>query len=703
MQYVLGIDVGGTFTDAVAADEQGRVVGAKTPSTPSDYADGVLNAISELAETLGISEAELLANTAYIAHGTTSTLNALVTGNVNGVGFITTKGHGDSIAIMNVEGRYLGLSGSEAQDLINTRKPAPLVPRTKVMEVTERVDQGGTILVHLNEDEVRAAVRELVDSGIDAIAVSLLWSFQNPAHERRIRQIINEVAPDVFVSISSEVSPRIREFSRSSTTIMNTQLGPPLKRYLEPLSAELKRRGVAGPLLIMQSSGGTVSSAEAPASAITTVGSVLSGGVVGASRLAAQLGHRNVITADVGGTTFLVGLVVDGEPVRAAGTIINQHPINVPTIKVDVIGSGGGAIAWIDAGWNLRVGPKSAAAVPGPAAYGHGGIHPTVTDADLVLGIINPDYFLGGKRALRVDLAEKALLENIGNPLGLNAREAAAAVYEVQNAQTADLMRKSVVESGNDPRDFVVYAFGGAGPIHASAFSMELGAKELVIPLGAAASGFSAYGLAASDVIVSAELSDPSPFPVSPDRVNENFRTLASQVSDALDRQGVEFESLSLTREFDARYTAQMFEVIAPAPPEDIDESGIGLMTESFERRYAELYGEGSGLPAAGLQIITYRVRGVGRLPFRPTLPEHLRADSSNAQEAIKGHRQVFLQVERGFEETAIYDYGLLRAGHRIQGPAVVEVPTTTVTIPAGYEAHIDALGNIRIPLDTHA
>ncbi|MEF2976219.1 hydantoinase/oxoprolinase family protein [Subtercola sp. YIM 133946] len=697
---MIGIDVGGTFTDAVAADDSGRITGAKTPSTPQDYSIGVLAAISELASQLGMDERTLLESTEYIAHGTTASINALVTGNVEPVGFITTRGHGDSIEIMNIEGRYLGLTAQAIQDSINLHKPAPLVPRGRVIEVTERMDQSGNIVVPLNEAEVREAVTRLLDQGVHAIAVSFLWSFQNPAHEQRVAEIIAEMSPETFVAVSSFVSPRIREFSRSSTTIMSAQLGPALRRYLRPLVAELKQRGLAGPLLIMQSSGGTISADEAPASAITTVGSVLSGGVVGATRLASQLGHSNVVTADVGGTTFLVGMVVDGEPVRSSSTIINQHPINVPTIKVDAIGSGGGAIAWIDQGGNLRVGPKSAAAEPGPAAYGLGGTEPTVTDADVVLGIIDPDYFLGGKRQLRLDLAEAALLEKIGRPLGLTAREAAAAVYEVQNAQTADLARKVVVESGYDPRGFVMYAFGGAGPIHAAAIATELKASELVVPLGAAASGFSAFGLAASDVSVSTETSDPAPFPLNPADVQRNFDRLTAQVKDSLDRQGVDYSSVSIYREFDARYTGQMFEVTADAPSDEaIDEDTVAAMGETFDKRYSELFGAGSAFADAGRQIISYRVRGVGELPFRPVLPAHEQTAGSDASAAIKGFRDVHLQHERGFEKTAIYDYALLRSGHRFEGPAIIEVATTTVTIPADREAYVDEYGNIRVDL----
>lgn len=699
MKFVVGIDVGGTFTDAVAADENGRVVGGKAPSTPENYAVGVQDAISDLARQFGVPPADLLASTEYISHGTTSSLNALVTGNLDPVGFITTKGHGDSIFIMNVEGRYLGLSPHEMQDSLHTAKPAPLVTKGQVFEVTERIDHSGKVIVPLNEDEVRRAVEQLVEQGVSAIAVSLLWSFRNDAHEQRVRELIHEVATDMFVSLSSEISPRIREFSRNATTIMNTQLGPPLQRYLRPLERDLREQGLRGPLLIMQSSGGTISAEEAPRSAVTTVGSVLTGGVIGSARLAQQIGHRNVIATDAGGTTFLVGMVVDGEPVRSPTSVINRHPINVPTVKVEAIGSGGGAIAWVSDDGNLRVGPKSAAAVPGPAAYGAGGTEPTVTDANIVLGIINPDYFLGGRTQLRKDLAEKALLEKVGEPLGLTAEEAAAAIFEVQNSQTADLARKVVVESGHDPREFAVYGFGGSGPIHAFAVASELGASELVIPLGGAASGFSAYGLAASDVVVTAELSDPAPFPVPAERVDENFRTLEDQIRGALERQGVNYASIDIVREFDARYASQMVEVTAPAPEGAITDDAIPMMVKAFERRYAELFGENAGYSGASLQLITYRVRGIGRLPFRPRLPDHDVSVEHDASAAIKERRRVLLDVVRGFQQTAVYDYAMLQTGHVIPGPAVIEVPTTTVAIPAEREAQIDRLGNVRINL----
>lgn len=696
MSFVIGVDVGGTFTDAVLTDEHGTVVAAKAPSTPPDYSGGVLDVVTSLAEQLGTTVEAMLADTHHIAHGTTSSLNSLVMGNVPPVGFITTRGHRDSIYIMNVEGRYLGSSPAQLQNVMGQSKSHGLVPKRHAWEVSERLDRDGTIIVALDEDDVRSAVRSLLDDGVRAIAVSLLWSFRNPVHERRIREIVHEFDRGVFVSLSSEVSPRIREFARSATTIMSTQIGPGLRDYLTTLEGTLRSRGLAGPLLVMQSNGGAVAASEAPATAISTVGSVLTGGVVGSVSLGRQLGHRNIISTDVGGTTFLVGLIVDGEPVRASTTIINHHPINVPTLQVHAIGAGGGAIAWIDAGGNLQVGPRSAQAVPGPACYGRGGTEPTNTDANLVLGILTERGLLGGKRTLDLAASRHAIRTRIAEPLGLSVEDAAAAIYAIQNAQTGDLLRKVVVEAGHDPREFVLYAFGGAGPAHCAGYAAELGVAQVVVPLGQVASAFSAYGLAASNIALAAELSNPSPFPMDPVHVEKDFSQLEAQVREGLARQGVRLARVDLFREIDVRYSMQLAELAATVDDGPIDDAQIAAVADRFERRYAEMYGEGAGFREAGMQAITYRVRAVGVLPFTPSLRDAPQADGSDVSTARIGRRPIRLGAE-GYVETDVYDYARLRAGHRITGPAIVEVPTTTVVVPARTTGTVDGLGNLLI------
>ncbi|MFC9839160.1 hydantoinase/oxoprolinase family protein [Rhodococcus sp. NPDC127530] len=697
MAYVIGVDVGGTFTDAVLDDDAGTVLAAKAPSTPPDYSRGVIDVLEALAEQLGCPLEQMLANTHHIAHGTTSSLNALVMGNVPPVGFLTTKGHRDSIYIMNVEGRYLGGSPEQLQNVMGQSKSHGLIPKKHALEVTERLDRDGNVVVALDEESARAAICTLLADGITAIAVSLLWSFRNPAHEQRIRDIVHEIDPTVFVSLSSEVSPRIREFARNATTIMSTQIGPGLRDYLGSLESKLRERKLAGPLLVMQSNGGAVAAAEAPKNAISTVGSVLTGGVVGAVSLGRQLGHGNIIATDVGGTTFLVGLVVDGEPVRASSTIINHHPINVPTLEVHAIGSGGGAIAWVDPGGNLQIGPHSAQAVPGPACYGQGGTEPTNADANLVLGILPERGLLGGRKPLDRDLAREAIRTKIAEPLGLSIEDAAAAIYAVQNAQTGDLLRKTVVEAGHDPREFVLYAFGGAGPAHCAAYAREVGVKEVIVPLGQVASAFSAYGLASSNIVLAAELSDPAAMPLDPARAERNFAQLESQVLEQLNRQGLTFTGVEIEREIDMRYTMQLAEVATAVPAGSLDAAGIHAASDLFEQRYAELYGKDSGFREAGIQAITYRVRATGLLPFSPTLPEVKSADSADPSPAHVGTRKVCLDGRIGYVDTDVYDYSKLLAGHVLHGPAIIEVPTTTVVVPHDTTGTVDRLGNLTI------
>jgi N-methylhydantoinase A len=692
--YVIGIDIGGTFTDAFAADEAGRAAATKTPSTPPDFSRGFLTVLDDLAGALGVETAELLADTHYIVHGTTSTLNALVTGDVATVGFLTTRGHADSIAIMNLEGRYAGLGSDQVQDMVLTNKPKPLVPPQLIRELDERIDHKGHEVVALDEAGTRIAIRQLVAAGAQAIAVSLLWSFRNDVHERRVGELIAEEAPGLYVALSCDVSPRIREYARSATTIMNTQVGPRLRDYLRPLETELRARSFGGSLLVMQGSGGCVDSGDAPSRAITTIGSVLTGGVVGCTRLAQALGHRNVISTDMGGTTFLAGLVVDGEPVATTSTVLNQYQLNVPMVDVHTIGAGGGAIAWVDAGRNLRVGPRSAGAKPGPACYGDGGTEPTVSDVDLLLGIINPDNFLGGRKKLSKDLAAAAVRTHIAEPLGLSVDDAAAAIYAIQNAQTADLVRKVVVTSGQDPRDFALYAFGGAGPMHCASYAADLDVAEVVVPLGPTAAVFSAYGLAASDIVLTAELSSPSNFPASVEDFNGAFAQLRSELDDRLGAQKLRFGNVTYRNEADLRYTMQLAEVPTPVPTDAVDSVGLEDVSTVFGELYERLYGKGSGFAEAGLQLITYRTQAVGELPIRPRLAE---VGVATGAPVPTSTRQVFLDARRGWQTADIFDYRDLAAGQELKGPAVVEAPTTTVALPEGCIGRVDRLGNLVI------
>jgi N-methylhydantoinase A len=694
---VIGVDVGGTFTDVFMLSRNGAVASAKAHSTPPDFARGVLDALGELSRELEVPLEEVLGSAEYLCHGTTATLNALLTGEVAKVGLITTKGHRDSIFIMNLEGRHMGLSPEEIQNFVHTSKPEPLLPKRLTLEVTERVDAHGEVIVPLDEGEARAVIGALLEQGVEGIAVSLLWSFLEPRHELRIRELVDELAPDLTVGLSHEVSPRIREFARHSTTIMNTQVRPTLAKYLVPLRQDLSAKGLRGSLLVMQGSGGSVAADEAPRDAINTVGSVLTGGAMGALTLARQLGQKNVIAADIGGTTFLVSLIVDGRPVFTNSWVINRHPVSTVMVRVEAIGSGGGAISWIDEGGNLRVGPQSAGAVPGPACYGDGGTAPTNTDANVVLGIIHPDRFLGSRKRLRRELAERAIEESVARPLGLSVEEAAAAIFAIQNGQTADVVSKLVLQTGHDPRDFVIYAFGGAGPIHCHAFGRDLGVREILVPLGRTAAAFSAFGLATSDVTVTRELSDPAVYPIDAERINRNFRRLEQEAASHINRQGIKFESVQYRREIDIRYTLQIAEVATPVKLGELVDDDVPEIVAEFERVYTRAFGDGAGFTGAGFQLMTYRVFAVGTMPRKVELPAIASSNGHSASDVIREWRPVLLDPARGFENTPIYDYRDLRAGYVFPGPAVVEASATTVAVGGGQLGMVDRLGNIVI------
>jgi N-methylhydantoinase A len=696
---ILGIDIGGTFTDAFLGDDKGNVTTAKVSSTPPNFAEGLLNAVDELGKLRGLPREHSLADVDFLCHGTTAALNALVTGNVAKVGLLTTKGHRDSIYIMNIEGRYAGLGAEQIQDVANTRKPPSLIPKRMTKEITERVDYQGSVVVELDEAEARDAILELLAEGVDAIAVSLLWSFANPSHEQQLKKIIEQESPQTYVCLSSEISPKIREYSRTVTTVMNAQVGPTLRDYLAPLKGELAERGLRGPLMIMQGSGGTVSADDAPAQAITTIGSVLTGGVVGARSLGRRLGHENIITSDIGGTTFLVGMIVDGQPVFANSTTLNQFTVSTPMMKVTSIGSGGGAIAWVDPGNNLRVGPRSAGARPGPACFGQGGTEPTVTDANLLLGILDSGAFAGGTRALDIELAKAAINEHVARPLGMDVGQAAAAIFAIQNAQTADLVRSVVVGQGHDPRDFVLYAFGGGGPVHCFAYGGDLGVKEIYIPLGDT-NAFSAYGLTTSDVVLSAELSDPLSYPFDAVRVEQHFLELEEVLRARLKEQNMPFTRIEMRRELDIRYTAQMFEVATPVSATSLTQRDMDVVIRDFEDLYSQMFGTGTGFAGAGYQLINHRVFGIGRVAFKPELPTVARAATPDAAGAIRSIRRVFLEPQLGWEETTIYDYSKLTHGHELCGPAVVEAGSTTVVVPRNGTARVDELGNVVLTLE---
>lgn len=678
----IGVDTGGTFTDLIVLRDDGSMEAEKRPSTPSDFSQGILNVIDALDGGRSLAEVD------HFYHGTTVTTNAMITGAGARIGFVTTAGFRDTLPMMRIIGRSAGRSEIELKQYTYTGKPDPIVSKSLIKEVDERVDHRGEVVLALNEESARAAVRELLDEGVEAIGICFLWSFMNGAHEARMREIVEEEAPGLHVSTSSEIVPAIKEYERSATTAVNAHLAPLLTTYLEQLEGSLSEKGLKGSLFVMQSLGGAMRVSDADRRAANTLVSGPAGGVVAARFLGEKIDQPNIICADVGGTSFDVSLIVDGEPVIGSTSTVNQYTLLVPTIDIVSIGAGGGSIGWVDLG-RLRVGPQSAGADPGPACYGRGGENPTVTDADVVLGYIDPDYFLGGEIELDRDLAERAIREKVAEPLGMSVQEAAAGIVEIANQHMSDLMRKMTIERGYDPRDFVVYAFGGAGPLHGGAFGRELGAQEILFPLGNVASAFSALGLAVSDLTTVAQLSDLALAPFDPGTVSANFERLERETTENL---GGVAESTS-QRILELRYKGQIHQVDTPVPEGPLDAAALEAVMDDFERRYESLYGPGSGFREAGIELVTYRVLATAAVSSSELRAADL--GTSDPGEARLGSESLYWREVGREAETVIY--GELKPGMEFEGPAVIRMRSTTGLVHPGQRARIDNYGNVRI------
>lgn len=699
MKYRIGIDTGGTFTDCIIADEQGRMFLAKAPSTPRDFALGVYHSLMEVAEEIGISLSELLRNTQSLFHGTTITTNAMITQKGAKFGLIATKGHGDAIHIMRGRGRVAGLSLEEIIYCSRTNKPEPIVPKELIEEVTERIDYKGAIVVPLDKTETRKAIERLLDKGVEAIGVSFLWSFINPAHELAVKEMIQGIAPGIMVSTSSELIPKIGEYERTATVAINCYLSPLLSKYVKSLTSRLKEEGLELPIQIMQSAGGVMPAEEISHRAVTTLGSGPVGGIIGSKFLGDLLGHKNIISTDVGGTSFDVGLVVDGNPMIKSLCTLRQYDYYVPMVDVESIGSGGGSIAWLDIGNRLRVGPQSAGAEPGPVCYDTGGSEPTVTDADLFLGYLSADNFLGGKLKLNKEKAEKAIEEQIAKPLGISTVEAAAGIYEIINVQMADMIRRMSIERGHDPRDFVLYTYGGAGPVHGTTLGMEMGVHSVLVPMSGIASVLSAFGILTSDIVHVYDLTDPTREPLDAKKINSIFKSLEKRALNQLKKDGVKPEDIYIQRSVEMQYRWQIHQVNVPVNGGTLSDLDLHELVNAFDEKYEALHGKGSGFKEAGRELITFRVSGIGGTRKPDIIKENF-ASEEVSPEALAPQRLVYWGKFGDFRATRIYYGTKLKPGNIIPGPAVIELDVTTVLVNPEQRAQIDPYHNIIISLD---
>ena len=702
--YAIGVDIGGTFTDIAVLDGEGILKTYKTSSTPAELGRGVKDGLGLAASDLGLSLGELLGDTIYFGHGTTAATNALIERKGSRTALITTRGFGDTLLIQRMLGMTAGLHEEQTSHYSLRAYPDPIVPPELIFEVTERVDYKGAEIVRLRDDDVGRAIVAIRDAGVDAVAVCLLWSFLNSAHERRIREIFEELAPEIQVSLSSDVIPVIREYERTATTVINAYLRAIIGTYVGGLQRDLRERGLASPFLIVNSIGGVVTADEAASRAVTLLTSGPTGGVNGSVSLGKILGHPNVITTDMGGTSFDVGLIIDGRPLLSTITPVEKYHILTPMISIETIGAGGGSIARVADG-HLMVGPDSAGARPGPACYDRGGELPTVTDADVVLGILNPDNFLGGRIRLNRRRAEDVIAQHIAQPLSIGIQDAAAGIRRVVDGRMADLLRRLTLEKGQDPRDFVLYAYGGAGPAHCTGYGAELHVQKILVPVTATV--HSAFGAVASDLHYTFEISDlmhtPADFDTASEhlaqaRINDTFGRLEDQGRQALAANDIPPDRMAFHRSADFRFRRQTNEVLIPAPDGELDASAVDAWVADFEARYEQLYGPGSAFREAGVEITTFRVEAVGLMtPFR--LMEYQPRDG-DAGEARMEDREVYFPELGKRVPTPIYDGGALTAGAGIAGPAVVEYPGTTVAIGPAQSAAVDEFLNLTIELE---
>jgi N-methylhydantoinase A len=693
MAFVCGVDIGGTFTDAVVLDPDGRIHLGKRSSTPPNFEDGFFDALAAAAAAAGVELDELLAQTSHLIHGTTVATNAMVELKGARVGLITTRGHRDVLPMMRSIGRVKGRSVEEIVRLSASRKPEPIVPRSLIEEVDERVDSKGQVVVELDDQGALAAVRRLLDAGVEAIAISFLWSFINPAHELRVRQIVQEIAPDLFVTTSSELVPKWGEYERTAAVAINAFVGPTTAAYLQRMTSRLAENGYDRPLYIVECAGGVLPADAAAQDPVLLLGSGPVGGVVAAAQLDSARDFGDIIVTDMGGTSFDVGLVIDRAPRYAATSVVHQYEFFIPIVDVQSIGSGGGSIVWVDdLGGTIKVGPESAGARPGPACYGRGGTRPTISDANLVLGYLNPSYFLGGVLDLDVDAAHSAL-ETVAKPMGMSVEEAAVAATRVINHQMADLIRKLTIERGYHPRDFSVFACGGAAGLHATEYTALLGSSRMVVPLGDTASVWSALGAASSDLLYVHERSLIRIGPFDASELGAAYGELENRARTRLAADGVSSDHIDVLRFADLKYGGQVNVVETPLGSGPITSELLEQLTDEFEARYERLYGKGTGHRKAGIEMTEIRVRATGHQP-KPDLATSEAGPSEPADAAHAGTRRAWDAARFEFTDFDVWHGGQLAAGNRITGPAIAELAETTVVLCSADRLTVDGYGN---------
>ena len=695
--FTIAIDIGGTLTDCVVLDESGRVTAAKSFSTPDDPTRGVLDVLLLAAQQRGLSLAEFLQDARFFIHGTTITTNALLEGKGARVGLLTTRGHEDVIPIGRVNQKVAGLSERQVTRGAFLDKPdPPIIDPLLIRGVSERMDSDGEVVVPINWQEVEEALDELLRAKIEALAVCFLWSFLNPEHERAVREFVHRRAPGLYVTLSSELAPVMGEYERAVTAVLSAYLGPSISKYLGGLEDALKRDGYEGPVLLLQAGGGLTTPGDACDRPLATLDSGPVGGILGAKFFADHYGERNVLCTDVGGTSFDVGLIRDGEILLQRAPVARQYTYLSPKVDIRTVGAGGGSVAWVDPLGILHVGPQSAGAVPGPACYDRGGESATVTDANLILGHLNPDYFLGGRKKLNVEKARQ-VLHNLGAKVKMDEVRVARGILTILDAQMSDLIRRSTIEQGVDPRNFVLFAYGGAGPLHAAVYGRALGVKGVYVLRYSAV--FSAFGMLTASHVHFAEISIPGPLPWTErefSRIKEALGSLGADLRRRFDQEGVDWTQVELKGSVTVRYRMQVHEVEVPMELKNLALSRGEDLVSDFERRYRILYGEESGYREAGIEMVGLRLVG-SHETVRPNLIPVEESGKGRREAPMKGRRSMYFEAAGEFVDAPVFDGEKFDVGHRVNGPCAVERVSDTVLIPPGAAAEVDRFLNLKI------
>ena len=699
-KFLVASDVGGTCTDTIvfAAGEPVRL--GKALSTPPDFANGVMDSIRSAATDMGLSLEALLAQASLFMHGSTVVDNTILTRDGARTGLITTRGFEDTVLVTRgAYGRWGGLTEDRIKHPVKTERAPPLVAADCIAGVPERVDYKGAILLELDEAAAEEAIRFLINrKSVKALAVSFLWSFYNAENEQKVKRLVQRIAPGTYCTLSSDIAPTPGEYERTSTTVINAYAGDITKAYLQSLEALLAKAGYRGPVMVMQGYGGLLPASEAAERSIGMLECGPAAGVIGSRVLGQLLDQPDVIATDMGGTTFKVSVIQNGEIEYAREPMVDRFHYTQPKIEVVSIGSGGGSIVWLEPSTKApRVGPRSAGARPGPVCYGLGGTEPTLTDVFMLIGYMDPDIFLGGTMRLDRERARAVFHDKIAKPLGMSVEEAAFGVFRVASAQISDLIHEITVERGLDPREFVLHAFGGSCGIVAGMFGAELKVKRMVVPYTASVN--CAFGLVSADIAHEYSTTTVLPVPSPANVVNDIYDPMIARALRQLKDEGFEGNRVRLDWSIDLRYSRQVHEVTTPVrAPAPISEEGLAQLVSDFEALYERKYGKGSAFREAGMEMTMFRLTARG-LMERPKL-EPLALAKPDPSAARVGRRSIFVDARNGMADADIYSFERLVPGNVVRGPAVIHTPITTIVLQAAQRGTMDGYRNILVDFE---